>query len=181
MLSAALAMLVCGCLSVLVPREKIPSIAETFTMCLSRPGARSISGLQPGAQDEGRHRVHELDLEHLGGGHLGEGQPPGVLLPQVHLLQVGVDPPVGEEVAAPRGVVVGVAHLRQLRRGRDPDAAAAAVPGHEAGGVDALAGRQRASCAESAPSSASWLASRPAMPGGEVGGRRATRCSSRCA
>ena len=116
MLSAAFAMLVCGCLSVLVPREKIPSIAETFTMCLSPRAVAQHQRLQPAAQDEGRHRVHELDLEHLGGGDLGQREAPGVLRAQVHLLQVRVHAAVGEEVAPPRGVVVGVAHLREAPR-----------------------------------------------------------------
>ena len=67
MFSAALAMLVCGCLSVFVPREKLPSIAETLTMW---PGSRAVAQhqrLELAAEDERRHRVDQVDLQHLGG------------------------------------------------------------------------------------------------------------------
>ena len=53
MFSAALAMLVWGCLSVLVPREKTPSIAETFTMCDSPVRRRSMSGFSFAARMNG--------------------------------------------------------------------------------------------------------------------------------
>src|SRR5437667_249828 len=44
MLSAAFAMFVWGCLSVLYSRWNCPSIADTLTMCLSREGCLSMSG-----------------------------------------------------------------------------------------------------------------------------------------
>ena len=44
MLSAALAMLVCGCLSVFLLRQNCASIAETFTTWRASVGVRSMSG-----------------------------------------------------------------------------------------------------------------------------------------
>ena len=87
--------------------------------------------LQARAQDEGRHRVDEVDLEHLGGRDVGEGQPPGVHAAQVDLLEVRVRPAGGEEVAAPRGVALGVGDLRQGRRSGDAEASPVAGPGRQ--------------------------------------------------
>ena len=86
-----------------------------------------------------RLALEELELEYslvtvdLGrGGHVGQRQPPGVLVAQVQLLQVRVQPPIRKEIRALRGVVERVADLRQLGGGGDADAAALSMPGHQA-------------------------------------------------
>ena len=111
-------------------------------MCLSPVRSRGHERLQLAAEDEGRHRVDQVHLEHLRRRHLGQGQPPGVARAQVDLLQVDVERALGEQVHAAGGVVVGVGDLRQRGRGEQADPRSAAVPDVEAGGVGGIAVRE---------------------------------------
>ncbi len=77
--------------------------------------------LQPRVQDERRDGVHELRLEQLDRRHLVEQQAPRVALAQVDLLQVLVEPPLGEQVVARREILRHERHLRELGRARDAD------------------------------------------------------------
>ena len=138
MLSAALAMFVCGWRSVFVPREKMPSMAETLTTCLSRPGARSMSGFRRAHRMKGATAFTSWTSIISGVGHLGEGEPPGVHGAQVHLLEIGVEGAVGEQVLAARALVEVEAHLGQARRVAQAEPGSAAAPGDEA--AEGLAG-----------------------------------------
>jgi hypothetical protein len=71
-------------------------------------GVRQEQRLQARVQDERRDRVHELHLEELDRGHVGEQHAPRVAVAEVDLLQVLVEATLGEE---------------RLLRGRSPRAA----------------------------------------------------------
>ena len=59
--------------------------------------------LEARVDDERRDRVHELHLEQLHRRHLGHQQPPGVAAAQIDLLQILIEPALGEQIAsAPR-------------------------------------------------------------------------------
>ena len=134
MLSAAFAMFVCGCLSVFVPREKFPSIAETLTMCFSSVRSRSMSGLSLLQRMNGATALTSCTSSSSGGRHVGERQPPAVHRAQIDLLQIGVELARREDARqSERRVVVRARDLRQRGRTRGcPMPGAAAVPRHEA-------------------------------------------------
>ena len=88
-------------------------------MCLSRSGRAQHQRLQARVQHERRDRVHELCLEQLDRRDLVEEQTPRVPLAQVDLLQVLVEPALGEQIL--RAEIVGQQRdLRQLGRRGDP-------------------------------------------------------------
>ena len=89
-------------------------------MCLSRSGRPQHQRLQARVEHERGDGVHELRLEQLDRRDLGEQQPPRVALAKVDLLQVLVEPALGEEVALPNEVVGGERCLRELGRAGDP-------------------------------------------------------------
>ncbi len=168
MLSAAFAMFVCGCLSVLVPREKLPSIAETLTMCLlAARRSRSISGLSLPQRMNGRDRVDELDLEHLGG-----RRPRASVRRQLFIVRGG-RPAAGRRRAGPRGRQVAASRLvlervgDERERGRGADAEARAVRRASCGERRARVDDRRVGPSEhAAETHSSWLAE-----------QRAGRCS----
>ena len=81
-------------------------------MCLSRCGGAQHQRLQARVEHERRDGVDELGLEQLDRRHLGEQEPPRVAVAEVDLLQILVEPPLGEEMALvgvppPAGAVPG--------------------------------------------------------------------------
>ena len=89
-------------------------------MCLSAVGHAQHQRLEPRVEHERRDRVDELHLEQLHRRDLGEQQPPRVALAQVDLLQVLVEPALGEQVAAAASVLGEQRRLRELGRRGDP-------------------------------------------------------------
>ena len=138
MLSAAFAMFVCGWRSVFVPREKIPSIAETLTTCLSRPGARSMSGFSRAHRMKGATAFTSWTSIISGVDTSARVSRQEFTAAQVHLLEVGVERAVGEQVLAARALVEAEAHLGQARRVAQAEPGSPAAPGDEA--AEGLAG-----------------------------------------
>ena len=87
-------------------------------MCLSRFGRAQHQRLQPRVEHERGDGVDELGLEELDGRHLGEQEPPRVAVAQVDLLQVLVEPPLGEQVPLVGGLLREEPHLGELGGGR---------------------------------------------------------------
>ena len=69
---------------------------------LGPAGRAQHERLEPGIEDERRHRVHQVHLEQLDRGHVGHQHPPRVPLAQVQLLAVLVEPSLGERAASRR-------------------------------------------------------------------------------
>ena len=118
-------------------------------MCLSRSGRAQHQRLQARVEDERRDGVDELRLEQLDRRTSASSSRQELRVAQVDLLQVLVEPALGEEVAAAPASVLGQQrHLRELAR-QDGDCRAlraSAVPAalEHVGATQALVRRRAA-------------------------------------
>ena len=67
-------------------------------MCLSRSGRAQHQRLEPGVEDERRDGVDQLHLQQFHRRHFRHQQPPGIALPQIHLLQILIEPALREQM-----------------------------------------------------------------------------------
>ena len=100
MLSAALAMLVCGMARRLeVPVELAFDRRDVDDVLVALRRAEH-QRLEPRVEDERRDGVDQLHLQQLDRRHFRHQQPPRVALAQVHLLQILIEPAFGKEMRA---------------------------------------------------------------------------------
>ena len=150
MLSAALAMLVCGCLSVLVVAIELALHRTHIDDVLVASGSAQHQRLQPRIENVGRDGIDELHLEQLRRLDLVQPQPPAVDLAQIDLLPILIVTAAGEQRLAAAKVFIEVAPLRQRRAVQD----AVGLPARAASVAERT--RCRARCASAmAPRSSS--------------------------
>jgi hypothetical protein len=119
MLSAALAMLVCGWRVVLNASVELPLDGRHVDDVLVAPGVRSISGFSRALSTNGATALTSWVSSSSTDETSCEQQAPRVALAQVDLLQVLVEPPLGEQttrVLRPRARRQQQRRLRQLCR-----------------------------------------------------------------
>jgi hypothetical protein len=104
----------------LEPPVELPFDSRHVDDVLVAPWRPQHQRLEPGIEHEGRHRIDQVHLEQLHRGHLGQEQPPRVAVAQVHLLEILVELPLGEQRLLRLALVGQQRDLRELGGARQP-------------------------------------------------------------